>query len=92
MSEEALQHLSFEEAISQLEAVVTRLEEGGLPLEEALQLFEKGVALSRRCYSLLEKAQGRIEELVSIENGKVVLKPLDTSVENPLTASPTEDG
>lgn len=91
MLEEGIHHLSFEEAISQLETVVARLEEGGLPLEEALQLFERGVALSRRCYTLLEEAQGRIEELVSIENGKIFLKPLETSAENPPTSSPPNE-
>ena len=41
--------LSFESSLEQLESIVDRLEEGDLPLEEALAAFEQGVALTRRC-------------------------------------------
>ena len=59
--------LSFEGALEQLETTVGRLEEGEMPLEEALELFEKGVALSRQCTETLEAAERRIEILVGDE-------------------------
>ena len=57
--------LSFEGALAQLETTVGRLEEGEMPLEEALELFEKGVVLSRQCTETLEAAERRIEILVA---------------------------
>ena len=56
---------SFEAALEQLERTVSRLEEGDLPLEEALELFEAGVDLSRRCSATLEEAERRVEILVA---------------------------
>lgn len=57
--------LSFESALDRLEQTVTRLEEGDLPLEEALVLFESGVRLSQRCHETLGAAERRIEILVA---------------------------
>jgi exodeoxyribonuclease VII small subunit len=57
--------VSFESALEQLEATVARLEEGEMPLEEALELFESGVKLSRQCTTTLEEAERRIEILVA---------------------------
>jgi exodeoxyribonuclease VII small subunit len=57
--------LSFEGALEQLENTVGRLEEGEMPLEEALELFETGVKLSRQCTTTLEAAERRIEILVA---------------------------
>lgn len=56
--------LGFEGALEELEGVVERLDSGELSLEEALVGFERGVALSRRCAELLERAERRIDELV----------------------------
>ena len=56
---------SFETALEQLEGTVARLEEGEMPLEEALALFEAGVKLSRQCSTTLEEAERRIEILVA---------------------------
>jgi exodeoxyribonuclease VII small subunit len=53
----------FESAIAELERVVKLLEEGDLPLEKSLELFERGVQLSRFCHSSLEAAERRIEVL-----------------------------
>ena len=53
----------FEAAIAELEATVKRLEEGDLPLEKALELYERGVQLSRFCHARLEEAERRIEIL-----------------------------
>ena len=56
---------SFEQTLEQLERTVARLEEGEMPLEEALELFESGVKLSRQCSSRLDDAERRIEILVA---------------------------
>jgi exodeoxyribonuclease VII small subunit len=53
----------FEAAIAELEAIVKKLEEGDLPLEKSLELYERGVQLSRFCHARLEDAEKRIEIL-----------------------------
>lgn len=53
----------FEAAIAELESIVRKLEEGDLPLEQSLELFERGVHLSRYCHAQLERAERRIEIL-----------------------------
>ena len=53
----------FESAIAELETIVKTLEEGDLALEKSLELFERGVQLSRFCHSKLEDAERRIEIL-----------------------------
>ena len=53
----------FEAAIAELESIVKKLEEGDLPLETSLQLYERGVQLSRFCHVRLEDAERRIEIL-----------------------------
>ena len=53
----------FEAAIAELESIVKKLEDGELPLETSLQLYERGVQLSRFCHSSLEEAERRIEVL-----------------------------
>jgi exodeoxyribonuclease VII small subunit len=53
----------FEAAIAELEAIVRKLEEGDLPLEQSLSLYERGVHLSRYCHARLEDAERRIEIL-----------------------------
>ena len=59
---------NFEKSSAELEAVVRKLEEGGMPLDEALALFEKGVRLSGECNKLLGDAASRIDVLLSEEN------------------------
>ena len=61
----------FEAAIAELESIVKKLDEGDLPLEASLQLYERGVQLSRFCHSRLEEAERRIEVL----NERGELKP-----------------
>lgn len=53
----------FEGAIAELETIVKKLEEGDLPLEQSLALYERGVQLSRFCHGRLEEAERRIEVL-----------------------------
>ncbi len=68
---------AFEEALKELEEIVNRLEQGEIPLEEALQLFEQGVKLSRWCHTKLDEAQKRVEVLLKDEAGKMKARPFD---------------
>lgn len=58
----------FETALQELENIVTRLEHGDLPLEETLQQFERGMALTRTCRQSLESAELRVRNLLDAEN------------------------
>ena len=53
----------FEAAIAELDTIVKKLEEGDLALDKSLELYERGVALSRFCHARLEQAERRIEIL-----------------------------
>jgi exodeoxyribonuclease VII small subunit len=66
----------FEAALDRLEAIVGRLEDGDLALEDALAGFEEGVRLSRRLADRLADAERRIERLVR-EGGVIATRPLD---------------
>ena len=68
---------SFEDSLAELEKIVGKLEEGDLPLEESLELFEKGVSLSRECQERLNAAERRIEILLKDQRGEPVLESLD---------------
>lgn len=63
MADEQAPAPSFEAGLSELETVVKQLESGDLPLERALELFEKGMQLSERCRKQLEEAETRVEIL-----------------------------
>lgn len=69
----------FEAAIAELESIVKKLEEGDLPLETSLELYERGVQLSRFCHSRLEEAERRIE----IVNERGELRPAPPSLRLP---------
>src|SRR5215813_1124162 len=68
---------TFEASLTQLETIVKKLEEGDLPLEESLKLFEKGVALSRECRERLNEAERRIEILLRDSEGNPAVRELD---------------
>lgn len=61
---------SFEKNIKRLEEIVAKLEDGGLPLEESLRLFEEGTALVRRCTATLDGAEQKITELVKTKESQ----------------------
>lgn len=69
---------SFEAGLTELEAVVKELENGDLPLEQAIGLFEKGVELSERCRKQLEEAETRVEILLK-KNGQVKPAPFEAN-------------
>jgi exodeoxyribonuclease VII small subunit len=72
--------LSFERAIEELESIVKRLEEGKVPLEESVAIYERGEALKRRCDELLRQAEARVEKITLDAAGKPGgTEPLDVN-------------
>jgi exodeoxyribonuclease VII small subunit len=59
----AVESLAFDDALAELQRTVAELEEGGLPLERTLELYERGAALHARCATLLDEAELRIRRL-----------------------------
>ena len=76
------QEQSFESSLASLERIVAHLESGDLPLERALELFEEGVALARRCQSQLGDAERKVEMLLR-ERGEIKVAPFEPSKEAP---------
>jgi exodeoxyribonuclease VII small subunit len=72
----------FERSLARLEEVVRRLESPQLSLDDAMKLFEEGVALSRECQKQLEEAEGRVEILLKKADGKLVAEPFDPERES----------
>ena len=71
---------SFETALQELEQIVSRLESGALPLEEALNEFERGVQLARQGQVKLQQAEQRVQILLS-ENEDAPLSPFKPDAE-----------
>lgn len=70
--------LSFEQAVSELENIVARLERGDVPLDQSIEIYERGEALKKHCETLLNAAEARIEKIRIDRNGKPVgTEPLD---------------
>ena len=72
-----LENLSFEDALQQLETLVRDLEGGRIKLEEAVETYEKAVALKKFCEEKLKAAQLKIEKIETSPDGELVLNPLD---------------
>ncbi len=70
--------LSFERAIEELESIVRRLEDGKVPLEESVAIYERGEALKRRCEDLLRQAEARVQKITLDASGNPTgAEPLD---------------
>ena len=73
---------SFEESLKKLESIVAKLEQGDLPLEESVRLFEEGIKLSDGCKTDLETAEGKVQMLLKQKDGNRKLVPfLDSEKE-----------
>ena len=81
----------FEKAFAELEQIVKRLEGEELPLDESLELFEKGIRLSRFCNQKLEEIEKKIELILADAKGQPVTEPFEPEedVENDAA---TEEG
>lgn len=64
----------FEESIKELEKIVAGLERGDVGLEESLELFEKGIKLSKECNEMLDKAEKKVSVLINGEKQNFDLK------------------
>lgn len=70
--------LPFERALAELEEIVRRLEQGQVPLEESISIYERGEALKRHCEGLLRHAEARIEKITIGADGRAAgTRPLD---------------
>jgi exodeoxyribonuclease VII small subunit len=67
----------FETAMARLEEIVQKLEQGDLPLEQSLKLFEEGIRLSRICNTRLEEAERKVEILLKDKSGNMIAKPFE---------------
>ncbi|MBS0376486.1 MAG: exodeoxyribonuclease VII small subunit [Proteobacteria bacterium] len=72
----AAEPFDFERAMADLEGVVAQLEQGEVPLEEALKAFERGVALTRACQEALTAAEQKVEVLLTRPDGSATTVPL----------------
>jgi exodeoxyribonuclease VII small subunit len=66
----SLSEMTFEQALRALEEVVRKLETGEVPLEESIDLYERGETLRKHCQARLDAAQARIEKIVAGPDGK----------------------
>lgn len=81
MTKAIRQEESFEASLKELESIVETLERGDLPLEQALQLFERGVKLSRACQQRLDEAERKVELLVKGEDGQPKTAPFEEQID-----------
>jgi exodeoxyribonuclease VII small subunit len=73
----AIETLSFEDALAELDETVRQLEAGELSLDESLGLFERGQLLSARCQQLLQAAELKVQQLAPKAGGGYELEPFD---------------
>lgn len=72
-------NLSFEEALAELEAIVSRLEQGKASLDDAIGAYERGAALKAHCEAKLREAREKVEKITLDTNGQPAgTQPLDT--------------
>ncbi|MBS9715353.1 exodeoxyribonuclease VII small subunit [Pseudohalocynthiibacter aestuariivivens] len=70
MSDKLVEEMSFEEAMSALEAVVGQLERGDVPLDQSITLYERGAALKKRCEAKLKEAEEKVAAITLGEGGE----------------------
>jgi len=71
----------FETSLAELEQIVAELEAGDLSLQRALELFERGVQLSRNCQQQLDDAERKVEMLIKGQDGNMVAVPFEAEKE-----------
>jgi exodeoxyribonuclease VII small subunit len=62
--------MSFEEAIKELTNIVSKIEQGKIPLQDSIEQYEKGMALIKHCKEILQKAEKRIEKITKEEDSE----------------------
>jgi exodeoxyribonuclease VII small subunit len=80
MSEPAeISTMTFEQALAELEQIVSRLESGQAPLEDSIRMYERGAALKAHCETRLEAARLRVEKIVVGAGGAQGVEPAEFS-------------
>ena len=78
MNDTPISEMTFEQAMSELERIVTQLERGDVALEESISLYEKGAELKKRCEAKLKEAEQKVAAITLDEDGSVTgTKPLE---------------
>ena len=78
MNDTPISEMTFEQAMSELERIVTELERGDVPLEDSISLYEKGAELKKRCETKLKEAEQKVAAITLDEDGLVTgTKPLE---------------
>ena len=72
-----IKQMSFEDAISELDGIVSTLEQGSNKLDDAVKAYERGTFLKQHCESKLKEAKGRIEKISVDISGKTISEPSD---------------
>ena len=87
-SDPAIDALTFDEALAELQRTVAELEAGGQPLELAIALYERGVALQARCERLLGDAELRVQQLVARAGGALETRDVrpEDAAEDPVAS------
>jgi exodeoxyribonuclease VII small subunit len=62
--------MSFEEAIKELTSIVSKIEQGQIPLQDSLEQYERGMALIKHCRGILQQAEKRIEKIATEEKSE----------------------
>lgn len=75
MSDKPIHEMSFEEAMSALEALVTKLESPNVPLEESINLYDFGAKLKTHCEAKLKAAEEKIAQISVSADGKITASP-----------------
>ena len=75
--------LKFEDALARLEAIVAELENGELPLDQSLKMFEEGIKLSKICLKILDDAERKVELLVQDKDGRKRIQAFALGEEEP---------
>jgi len=70
MTDTPISEMSFEAAMAELEAVVTQLDRGEVPLDQSIALYERGAALKAHCEAKLKEAEEKVEQLVLNADGQ----------------------
>ncbi|MBI4005288.1 MAG: exodeoxyribonuclease VII small subunit [Gammaproteobacteria bacterium] len=70
--------IDFEKALEELEALIVKMEQGNLSLEESLRYFERGIALTKTCQKALSEAEQKVQILLE-KDGKQKLQDFDSS-------------
>ena len=77
MSETAIEDMSFEEAMRELEQVVNALESGDVALEQSIALYERGAKLKQRCDTKLKEAEEKVALITQDAAGAIKAEPTD---------------